>query len=99
MFPTGFRSSTPRRSTSAGRPRTRGSRRLLHGLETGIITRSPEGEYTEKHQPISIYEAYSLTTRDRLIPYELEPDTDDNGVRAPRRALNKARATVSRFYD
>jgi ubiquinol-cytochrome c reductase cytochrome b subunit len=68
-------------------------------LETGIITRSPKGEYTEKHQPISIYEAYSLTARDRLIPYELEPNTDDNGVRAPRRALNRARATLSRFYN
>jgi ubiquinol-cytochrome c reductase cytochrome b subunit len=28
--------------------------RLLHGLETSVITRSSKGEYTEKHQPISI---------------------------------------------
>ncbi|WUS88222.1 cytochrome bc complex cytochrome b subunit [Kribbella sp. NBC_00709] len=72
--------------------------RLLHGLETGVIVRSPEGKYTEKHQPISTYEAYSLTARDRVLPYEIGPETDDNGVRAPRRALNKVRARLSRFY-
>jgi ubiquinol-cytochrome c reductase cytochrome b subunit len=72
--------------------------RLMHGLETGVIMRSPEGKYTEKHQPISTYEAYSITARDRLVPHELGPETDENGVRAPRRALHKARAALSRFY-
>jgi ubiquinol-cytochrome c reductase cytochrome b subunit len=72
--------------------------RLLHGLETGVIMRSPEGKYTEKHQPISTYEAYSITARDRLVPHEIGPETDENGVRAPRRALHKVRAALSRFY-
>jgi ubiquinol-cytochrome c reductase cytochrome b subunit len=72
--------------------------RLLHGLETGVIIRSPDGKYTEKHQPISTYEAYSLTARDRVVPYEIGQETDDNGVRAPRRALHKVRAALSRFY-
>ncbi|GAA0606650.1 ubiquinol-cytochrome c reductase cytochrome b subunit [Kribbella sandramycini] len=72
--------------------------RLLHGLESGIIVRSPDGSYSEKHTPISNYEAYELTARDRLVPYEVGPETDDNGVRAPRRALNKLRARLSRFY-
>jgi ubiquinol-cytochrome c reductase cytochrome b subunit len=72
--------------------------RLLHGLETGVIMRSPDGEYTEKHQPIGVHEAYELTARDRIRPYEIGPETDDNGVRAPRRALNKFRAALSRFY-
>ena len=27
--------------------------KLLHGYETGIIMRSPEGGYTERHLPIS----------------------------------------------
>ncbi|WP_427894716.1 cytochrome b [Kribbella sp. GL6] len=72
--------------------------RLLHGLETGVIVRDAEGKYTEKHQPISTFEAYSLTARDRVVPHEIGPETDDNGVRAPRRALNKARAALSRWY-
>jgi ubiquinol-cytochrome c reductase cytochrome b subunit len=72
--------------------------RLLHGLESGIIVRTPEGEYYEKHTPISNYEAYELTARDRLLPLDLGPETDDNGVRAPKRALNKVRARLSKFY-
>jgi ubiquinol-cytochrome c reductase cytochrome b subunit len=72
--------------------------RLLHGLESGIIVRTPEGEYYEKHTPISKYEAYELTARDRVLPLDIGPETDDNGVRAPRRALNKVRAQLSKFY-
>jgi len=72
--------------------------RILHGLESGIIVRSPEGSYSEKHTPISNYEAYELTARERELPLDIGPETDDNGVRAPRRALNKLRARLSRFY-
>ncbi|TCC63454.1 cytochrome bc complex cytochrome b subunit [Kribbella pittospori] len=72
--------------------------RLMHGLETGVIVRSPEGKYTEKHQTISRYESDTLTARETIEPYEVGPETDDNGVRAPRRVLNKARAALSRFY-
>ena len=38
--------------------------RLLHGYETGIIMRSPDGGYTERHQPISDDEAFTLASRD-----------------------------------
>jgi ubiquinol-cytochrome c reductase cytochrome b subunit len=72
--------------------------RLLHGLETGVIMRSPDGEYTERHAPISTYEAYELTARDRILPLEVGPETDENGVRAPKRGLTKVRAALSRFY-
>jgi len=72
--------------------------RLLHGLETGVIVRSPEGKYTEKHEPISTNEAYELTARARILPLDIGPETDDNGVRAPHRALKKLRARLSRFY-
>ncbi|HEU4948638.1 MAG TPA: ubiquinol-cytochrome c reductase cytochrome b subunit [Kribbella sp.] len=72
--------------------------RLLHGLETGVIQRLPHGEYIEKHTPISPYEAYALTTHERQTPYELGPETDENGVAAPRRGLHKLRARLSRFY-
>ncbi|WP_328995176.1 ubiquinol-cytochrome c reductase cytochrome b subunit [Kribbella sp. NBC_01245] len=72
--------------------------RLLHGLETGIIVRSPDGSYSERHAPISEFEAYTLTAHDRQTPLELGPETDENGVAAPRRALNKLRAKLSAFY-
>jgi ubiquinol-cytochrome c reductase cytochrome b subunit len=72
--------------------------RLLHGLETGVIQRLPNGEYIEKHAPISQYEAYTLTARERQVPLELGPDTDENGVAAPRRGLQKLRSKLSHFY-
>ena len=72
--------------------------RVLHGLETGIIVRSPDGSYSEKHSPIDDYELYEITQHDRQTPFELGPETDEHGVRAPRRALNKFRAKLSRFY-
>ncbi|MDX6260226.1 MAG: ubiquinol-cytochrome c reductase cytochrome b subunit [Kribbellaceae bacterium] len=72
--------------------------RLLHGLETGVIVRSPDGEYVERHAAISKYEAYTLTVRSRQTPIELEPDTDHNGVAAPRRTRARLRSKLSRFY-
>ncbi len=39
--------------------------RLLHGYETGIIMRAPNGAYTERHLPISEERAYTITARHR----------------------------------
>ena len=58
---------------------------LLHGYETGIIMRSPEGGYTERHLPLPESRAYELTARDRA-PVEdgdVRPPVDENGVPAP----------------
>jgi ubiquinol-cytochrome c reductase cytochrome b subunit len=55
---------------------------LLHGYETGIIMRSPEGGYSERHLPVSPARAYTLTARDRdpQVAGELESGTDVNGI-------------------
>ena len=55
---------------------------LLHGYETGIIMRSPEGGYTERHLPLSSERAYMLAARDRDpdVLGELEEGPDANGV-------------------
>ncbi len=55
---------------------------LLHGYETGIIMRSPEGGYTERHLPLSPERAYTLTARNRDpdVLGELEGGPDANGV-------------------
>ena len=39
--------------------------RLEHGEPTGIIVRSPEGGYTEKHRPIAAERAVALRQRSR----------------------------------
>ncbi len=55
---------------------------LLHGYETGIIMRSPEGGYAERHLPLSSERAYVLAARDRDpdVLGELEEGPDANGV-------------------
>ena len=56
--------------------------RLLHGYETGIIMRSPDGGYTERHQPVSDEEAYTLASRERDRVLVAAGGIDDNGVAA-----------------
>ena len=48
--------------------------KLLHGYETGIIMRSPDGGYSERHLPISDTAAYTLTARDRDEIYTVDGD-------------------------
>jgi ubiquinol-cytochrome c reductase cytochrome b subunit len=72
--------------------------KLLHGYETGVIMRSPEGEYTERHLPINPTTAYTLTARDRDEVFELTSGEDANGVPAPGTRRNRLRARLSRFW-
>jgi ubiquinol-cytochrome c reductase cytochrome b subunit len=62
---------------------------LLHGYETGIIMRSPEGGYSERHLPLSTERAFRLTARDRDpdVVEELPGGADSNGVE-PRGGIN-----------
>jgi ubiquinol-cytochrome c reductase cytochrome b subunit len=70
---------------------------LLHGYETGIIMRSPEGGYSEKHLPVSDTRAYVLTARERDEIYTPDGDADTNGVVAPNGRLNAIRARLSKL--
>jgi ubiquinol-cytochrome c reductase cytochrome b subunit len=70
--------------------------RLLHGYESGIIMRSADGGYSERHLPISEATAYTLTARQRDEVYVPESDTDENGVVAPGTRLERVRARLSR---
>ncbi len=69
--------------------------KLLHGYETGIIMRSAEGGYSERHLPISPEEAYRLTARDRDVVLDPGSPVDANGVAAPGNRLAKLRAKLS----
>ncbi|PVG82726.1 ubiquinol-cytochrome c reductase cytochrome b subunit [Nocardioides gansuensis] len=68
---------------------------LLHGYETGIIMRSPEGGYSERHLPISTERAYSLTARDRDVVVPDPQPTDGQGVRDKGYPVRKLRARLS----
>jgi ubiquinol-cytochrome c reductase cytochrome b subunit len=69
--------------------------KLLHGYETGIIMRSPEGGYSERHLPINDARAYTLTARDRDQIREAPSTVDGNGVPAPGSRIQRLRAKLS----
>jgi len=71
---------------------------VVHGFETGIITRSPDGEYSERHLPLSPAEAWTLSAHDRTEPAGLPATSDHNGVAAPHGRVEQARARLSRFW-
>jgi ubiquinol-cytochrome c reductase cytochrome b subunit len=68
--------------------------RLLHGYETGIIMRSPEGAYAERHLPIPEGEAYTLTARDIDPVPELPAAADENGVTSRQARVQMLRARL-----
>jgi ubiquinol-cytochrome c reductase cytochrome b subunit len=72
--------------------------RLLHGYETGIIMRSPEGGFSERHLPISVEEAYTLTARDRDVVLPEPLPSDANGVASRQFRLQQLRARLSKAW-
>jgi len=70
---------------------------LLHGYETGIIMRSAEGGYSERHLPIDPDRAYTLTSRDRDELYSPDGETDANGVPAPGTRAQAVRSRLSHW--
>jgi ubiquinol-cytochrome c reductase cytochrome b subunit len=70
---------------------------LLHGYETGILMRSADCGYSERHQPLSDEHAYALSARDRDAVVEPPPVADDNGVIAPRSSSTLVRSRLSRW--
>ncbi|MGI8522333.1 MAG: cytochrome bc1 complex cytochrome b subunit [Nocardioides sp.] len=71
--------------------------RLLHGYESGIIMRSTEGGYSERHLPISAAETFTLTARERDAIYAPESETDAQGIAAPGSRASRVRARLSRM--
>ncbi len=68
--------------------------RVLHGRESGIIRRSPDGEYSEKHQPLDPEHAYPLVTRDRAE--RATAPTATTNAQEPHGRRAKWRARVAR---
>lgn len=72
--------------------------KVLHGRETGIVMRTPDGEFYEVHEPVSPAEAHVLTQHDSYRPLALEADVDENGVPNPKSRSQKFRARLTNFY-
>ncbi|MCM0622588.1 cytochrome bc1 complex cytochrome b subunit [Nocardioides bruguierae] len=71
---------------------------LTHGRETGVINRSPEGGYSEKHEAVSAERAYTLTSRPRDEVYSIAADKDANGVQRPTGRLSGLRERLSHLW-
>ena len=71
---------------------------LLHGYETGVIMRAPEGAYSERHLPINAADAYTLTARDREHVASVPVEADSNGVAAPNARVQRLRAKLSAYW-
>jgi ubiquinol-cytochrome c reductase cytochrome b subunit len=72
--------------------------KLLHGMETGVIMRLPNGEYIEKHAPISPAEAWKLTAHERPRVLESPATEDANGVVNPGTRKQRLRAKLSQMW-
>ncbi len=71
--------------------------RVLHGSETGVIVRTPEGGYYEDHAPVSTDEAFTLTQHPEYPELEPTPAVDANGVPIPA-TVTKRRAQVRSWF-
>jgi ubiquinol-cytochrome c reductase cytochrome b subunit len=72
--------------------------RVLHGIETGVIERSIEGGYSERHAPLEPGAQYSLTSRANRPAIEPPYKHDANGVRNKRYGMSKLRYRLAKFY-
>jgi ubiquinol-cytochrome c reductase cytochrome b subunit len=72
--------------------------RLQHGWETGVITRSPRGGYTERHAPLEPDQAAALSARERDAPLAPPERYDHRGVRQPQYLRRALRAKLSRLW-
>jgi ubiquinol-cytochrome c reductase cytochrome b subunit len=72
--------------------------RVMHGYETGVIMRAPDGGYSERHAPVPVEEAYTLLAREEQPVYLPAGETDANGVARKGRRLDKVRSRLSKYW-
>ncbi|MFZ1410496.1 MAG: ubiquinol-cytochrome c reductase cytochrome b subunit [Micropruina sp.] len=72
--------------------------RVLHGSESGVIERAPDGSYSEAHVPITNDEAFTLTQHEQYPALQAGPSLDANGVRNKGKGVSALRARASRWY-
>jgi ubiquinol-cytochrome c reductase cytochrome b subunit len=72
--------------------------RVMHGYETGVIMRSPDGGYSERHAPVPVEEAYTLLAREEHEVYLPAAETDTNGVARKGSRVDKVRSRLSKYW-
>jgi ubiquinol-cytochrome c reductase cytochrome b subunit len=59
--------------------------KLLHGIESGNILRTPEGEFIEIHTPLPAKQQAVILSKHDVAPLAIESGYDENGVADPKR--------------
>jgi ubiquinol-cytochrome c reductase cytochrome b subunit len=72
--------------------------KLLHGYESGVLVRSPEGGYAEKHLPLDEAKAYTLTARDRDLTPETVEEIEASGLAGRQVRLRRLRAKLQTLF-
>ncbi|NUP30469.1 MAG: cytochrome bc complex cytochrome b subunit, partial [Streptomycetaceae bacterium] len=72
--------------------------KIVHGRETGIIKKLPDGGFVEVHEPLDPVARHRLTAHEQYEPLELEPPVDHNGVARKATRAHRLRARLSRWY-
>jgi ubiquinol-cytochrome c reductase cytochrome b subunit len=72
--------------------------KVLHGRESGIIVRSPEGEFSEVHERLEAGDLHTLTSHDVHHPLSLAQARDVNGLPSPHLRRARLRAALTRWY-
>jgi ubiquinol-cytochrome c reductase cytochrome b subunit len=72
--------------------------KVLHGRETGVIWRYPDGRFEEIHAPLTPEERWPLVQHESPEPLAITAEKDANGVESPIARKERLRAKVSHFY-
>ena len=72
--------------------------KLLHGIESGNILRTPEGEFIEIHTPLPAKDRAKILGKVDHEPIAIDSGVDANGVARPLRSIKGAQARFSRWY-
>ncbi|GAA3665092.1 cytochrome bc complex cytochrome b subunit [Nocardioides ginsengisoli] len=72
--------------------------KLLHGYESGVLVRSAEGAYAEKHLPLPQGKAYALTARDDDPRPETDEEIEASGATGRELRVRKLRAKLARLF-
>ncbi|MGL4174588.1 MAG: cytochrome bc1 complex cytochrome b subunit [Dermatophilaceae bacterium] len=71
---------------------------VLHGRETGVIIRTPDGRFFERHEALLPADQWVLVQHERVEPMHLEAPVDEHGVARPAARKDRLRARLSNFY-
>ena len=72
--------------------------KLLHGYESGVIKRLPNGEYYEVHKPLHRDHVAKIIGKPDVKPLPAPPKTDERGIKTPGYWHKSLRSKLSHFY-